>query len=44
LVVGDARIVDKPDGKLLWRGLPPFSRTRDPQRALAFFKDKQQEE
>ena len=44
LVVGDARIVDKPYGKLLWRGLPPFSRTRDPQRALAFFQERQNEE
>lgn len=37
LVVGDARMVDKPYGRLLWRGLPPFTRTRDPERAVQFF-------
>ncbi|TAM90724.1 MAG: ATP-dependent DNA helicase [Candidimonas sp.] len=36
LVVGDGRLVDKPYGKLLWRGLPPFARTRDAARVLAF--------
>jgi ATP-dependent DNA helicase DinG len=38
LVVGDARLVDKPYGKQLWRGLPPFSRTRDENEALNFFE------
>lgn len=42
LMVGDTRIVDKPYGKLLWRGLPPFSRTRDPARALAFLNEQKQ--
>ncbi|SHI26197.1 ATP-dependent DNA helicase [Pollutimonas bauzanensis] len=41
LMVGDARIVEKPYGKLLWRGLPPFARTREPDQILAFFKKKQ---
>ncbi len=36
LLVGDTRLVDKPYGKRLWRGLPPFERTRDAARALAF--------
>ncbi|MCX5591358.1 ATP-dependent DNA helicase [Alcaligenes endophyticus] len=40
LLVGDTRLVDKPYGKVLWRGLPPFSRTRDPARALAFLREK----
>lgn len=39
LMVGDTRIVEKPYGKLLWRGLPPFARTRDPARALAFLRE-----
>ncbi len=29
LMVGDGRLVDKPYGRRLWRGLPPFARTRD---------------
>ncbi|MGB6007292.1 ATP-dependent DNA helicase [Castellaniella sp.] len=29
LMVGDGRLVDKPYGRLLWQGLPPFARTRD---------------
>lgn len=41
LVVGDSRIVDKPYGKLLWRGLPPFSRTRELGQVLEFFNRKQ---
>jgi ATP-dependent DNA helicase DinG len=41
LVVGDTRTVDKPYGKLLWRGLPPFARTRDLDDVLVFFKKKQ---
>ncbi|HJD44835.1 MAG TPA: ATP-dependent DNA helicase [Candidatus Paenalcaligenes intestinipullorum] len=40
LVVGDSRIVDKHYGKLLWRGLPAFTRTRDPQRAAQFFEER----
>ncbi len=28
LMVADRRLVEKPYGKLLWRGLPPFGRTR----------------
>jgi len=36
LMVGDTRLVDKPYGRLLWQGLPPFSRTRDLQQALDF--------
>ncbi|MBV7482070.1 ATP-dependent DNA helicase [Bordetella sp. BOR01] len=37
LMVGDARLVEKPYGKRLWRGLPPFSRTRDLNEVLAFY-------
>ena len=29
LMVGDGRLVEKPYGKRLWRGLPPFARTRE---------------
>jgi ATP-dependent DNA helicase DinG len=38
LVVGDRRLVEKPYGKLLWRGLPPFRRTRKLDEATAFLK------
>src|SRR5690554_6005868 len=38
LMVGDTRLVDKPYGRLLWRGLPPFARTRDPAQAAAFYE------
>lgn len=38
LMVGDRRLVEKPYGKLLWRGLPPFKRTRRAQEAEAFLK------
>lgn len=38
LMVADMRLVDKPYGKRLWRGLPPFSRTRDPAQAVAFLE------
>jgi ATP-dependent DNA helicase DinG len=41
LVVGDSRMVDKPYGKLLWRGLPPFARTRDLGQVLEFCRQKQ---
>lgn len=44
LLVGDTRLVDKPYGKVLWRGLPPFSRTRDPARALAFLREKKSQQ
>ncbi len=36
LMVGDTRLVDKPYGKQLWRGLPPFARSRDLQAAVEF--------
>ncbi len=36
LIVGDTRLVDKPYGKQLWRGLPPFARSRDLQAAVEF--------
>lgn len=38
LVVGDTRLVEKPYGRLLWRGLPPFARTRDAAAAAAFME------
>ncbi|OZI74217.1 ATP-dependent DNA helicase [Bordetella genomosp. 12] len=38
LMVGDPRLVEKPYGKRLWRGLPPFARTRDMGEALAFYQ------
>lgn len=41
LMVGDARIVEKPYGKLLWRGLPAFARTREPEQVVAFLNKKQ---
>ena len=41
LLVGDTRIVDKPYGKLLWRGLPPFTRTREEKRVLQFYDERQ---
>lgn len=40
LMVGDTRIVDKPYGRLLWRGLPAFTRTRDPAQAVAFYESR----
>ena len=40
LMVGDTRLVDKPYGKQLWRGLPPFARTRDLEEAVSFFARK----
>jgi len=42
LVVGDTRLVDKPYGRSLWQGLPPFKRTRDQAEVLAFIAGKQQ--
>lgn len=41
LLVADARMVEKRYGRLLWRGLPPFSRTRDPVEARRFLERKQ---
>lgn len=38
LMVGDTRLVDKSYGRLLWRGLPPFVRTRLEQTAVDFIK------
>lgn len=43
LMVGDTRMVDKPYGKLLWRGLPPFTRTRDGEPALVFLRNHKKE-
>lgn len=40
LMVGDRRLVEKPYGKLLWRGLPPFTRTRSLQDVIAFLKER----
>ncbi len=40
LMVGDARLVEKPYGKRLWRGLPPFARTRELEEVLAFYSRK----
>lgn len=36
LMVGDTRLVDKGYGRLLWRGLPPFARTREAGPAVEF--------
>lgn len=41
LMVGDARLVEKPYGKRLWRGLPPSARTRELEEVLAFYRRKQ---
>ncbi|MFT0533878.1 ATP-dependent DNA helicase [Castellaniella hirudinis] len=38
LVVGDGRLVDKPYGRVLWQGLPPFARTRDARVAADFLR------
>lgn len=38
LMVGDSRLVDKPYGRVLWRGLPPFARTREPAAAVEFVR------
>ena len=40
LMVGDTRLVDKPYGKQLWRGLPPFARSRDLKVAVEFLARK----
>lgn len=41
LLVADARMVEKRYGRLLWRGLPPFKRTRDVSEAALFLENKQ---
>ncbi|HTJ98323.1 MAG TPA: ATP-dependent DNA helicase [Bordetella sp.] len=43
LMVGDVRLVEKSYGKRLWRGLPPFGRTRELNEALAFLERKAEE-
>ncbi|OZI38374.1 helicase [Bordetella genomosp. 10] len=40
LMVGDVRLVEKSYGKRLWRGLPPFARTRELNEALGFLERK----
>ena len=40
LMVGDTRLVDKPYGKQLWRGLPPFARSREQQTAIDFLTER----
>jgi ATP-dependent DNA helicase DinG len=37
MMICDTRLVDKTYGKRIWRSLPPFSRTRNADRAIAFF-------
>lgn len=44
LMVGDGRLVEKPYGKRLWRGLPPFSRTREIDEVLAFYERRERGE
>lgn len=43
LVVGDRRLVDKPYGRQLWQGLPPFRRTQEQQEAVDFILSKKQD-
>jgi len=40
LLIGDRRLVEKGYGKLLWRSLPPFRRTRELKVAIEFMRDK----
>lgn len=40
LLIGDRRLVEKPYGKLLWRSLPPFKRTRELSTAVEFMQSK----
>ncbi len=40
LLIGDRRLVEKGYGKLLWRSLPPFRRTRDLNVAVEFMQTK----
>lgn len=39
LLIGDRRLVEKGYGKLLWRSLPPFRRTRELKVAIQFMTD-----
>jgi ATP-dependent DNA helicase DinG len=43
LIVGDSRLVDKPYGRALWQGLPPFQRTRRVEDILAFIATRRQD-
>lgn len=38
LIVGDRRLVEKPYGRQLWQGLPPFRRTRELEEVLEFLR------
>ena len=38
LAVCDRRLISKPYGKLLWRGLPPFRRSRNADDAVEFLR------
>lgn len=38
LLVGDVRLVEKPYGRVLWRGLPPFARTRHAAQVMSFLQ------
>jgi len=40
LLIGDRRLVEKGYGKLLWRSLPPFKRTRELEVAIEFMREK----
>lgn len=40
LVVGDRRLVDKPYGRQLWQGLPPFRRTQEQGEAVDFIRQR----
>ncbi|GAA5235068.1 ATP-dependent DNA helicase [Verticiella sediminum] len=40
LMVADRRLVEKPYGKLLWRGLPPFARSRNREDVVAFLRER----
>ncbi|MCE2745041.1 MAG: ATP-dependent DNA helicase [Burkholderiales bacterium] len=40
LLIGDRRLVEKGYGKLLWRSLPPFKRTRELKVAIEFMREK----
>ena len=39
LMICDARLVEKPYGKKLWRSLPPMKRTRELDEVVAFFEE-----
>lgn len=38
LMIADARLLTKPYGKLFWRSLPPFARTKSEEDAVKFLK------